>query len=95
MTGSCALVMSLPISMCAMLWFMPISGIFRYDARARAAVAPVRRQGPSPGPCEKAMASIWFGFILAFLRAVCMICPATSAWCLAASRGCIPPWVGM
>ena len=42
-------------------------------------MAPVRRQGPSPGPCEKAMASIWFGRTLAFLRAALMICPATSA----------------
>ena len=95
MTGSLAFVISLPISMCAMLWFMPISGMSKYEARARAAVAPVRKQGPKPGPCEKAMASIWFGRIAAFLRAVCMISPATSAWCLAASRGCMPPWVGM
>ena len=94
-TGSFALVMSLPISMWATLWLMPISGMFRYEARARAAVAPVRRQGPRPGPCEKAMASICFGRIAAFLRVVCMISPATSAWCLAASLGCIPPWVGM
>ena len=94
-SGSFAPVMSLPISICAMLWFMPISGVFRYVARARAAVAPVRRHGPSPGPCEKAIDSIRFDWILAFLRAFCMIWPATSAWCLAASRGWIPPWVGM
>jgi len=94
-SGSFAPVMSLPISMCAMLWFMPISGVFRYVARARAAVAPVRRHGPRPGPCEKAIAWIWFEWMLAFLRALCMVSPAVSAWCLAASRGWIPPSAGM
>ena len=94
-TGSLAPVMCLPISMCAMLWLMPISGMLRYEARARAAVAPVRRQGPRPGPCEKAMALIWLELILAFWMAVLMTSPATSAWCLAASLGCIPPSVGM
>ncbi len=49
-TGSWAPVTSLPISMWATLWLIPMSGMCRYDARARAAVAPVRRQGPSPGP---------------------------------------------
>lgn len=58
-------------------------------------MAPVRRHGPKPGPCENAIALIWFGCIPAFWMAVCMIWPATSAWCLAASLGCIPPSAGM
>jgi|SRR3972149_4305978 len=94
-TGSFAPVISLPISMWAMLWLMPTSGMCRYVAVARAAVAPVRRHGPSPGPCEKATALIWLGWILAFFSALCMTSPATSAWCLAASLGWMPPWVGM
>jgi len=94
-TGSFAPVISLPISMCAILWFMPINGVLRYEARARAAVAPVRRHGPKPGPCEKAIASIWLVGVLAFSRALCIISPATSAWCLAASLGWIPPSGGM
>jgi len=55
-TGSFAPVMSLPISMCATLWLTPIKGTCKYEARARAAVAPVRRHGPRPGPWEKAIA---------------------------------------
>jgi len=55
----------------------------------------VRRHGPRPGPCEKAMALICLGWILAFSNASCMIVPATSAWCLAASLGWIPPSGGM
>jgi len=94
-TGSLAPVMSLPISTCAMLWLMPMSGRCRYEATARAAVAPVRRHGPSPGPWEKAMAARSSGCIFAVLRASVMILPATSAWCLAASLGCIPPSSGM
>jgi len=58
-------------------------------------VAPVRRHGPRPGPCEKAIAWIWLGGVLASFSALCMVSPAVSAWCLAASRGWIPPWVGM
>ena len=40
------------------MWLTPTSGTESDPASARAAVAAIRRHGPSPGPREKATASI-------------------------------------
>ena len=66
-------------------WLTPTSGISRYEAKARATVAPVRSEGPSPGPCEKAMQVNSLALMPAFVRASWRTISATSAWCLAAS----------
>ena len=76
-----------PISTWARQWLTPTSGTPSAIESERAAVATVRRHGPSPGPCENATATgsraaSSTGAITAFI---------TAAWCWAASRGWIPP----
>jgi len=83
-------VAHLPISTCATQWFTPTSGTPRAIERARAAVATVRSDGPSPGPCEKATARIRPGS--ASTRETTSF--IAEAWCCAASRGWIPPFGG-
>ncbi len=61
-------------------WLTPTSGMFRYEAKARATVAPVRKDGPSPGPCEKAIQLNSDGLIWALERASFSTLSATSAW---------------
>jgi len=61
--GSAKPVAHLPISTCATQWLTPMSGTPRAIERARAAVATVRREGPRPGPWEKATARIRSGSV--------------------------------
>ena len=85
---------SLPISMWATQWFTPTRGTLRYDDRALAAVAPVLRLGPRPGPWEKAMISTSLAETPAFSRALDMVFPIWSEWWRAASLGWMPPSSG-
>ena len=74
---------------------MGSNGTPKKAAKARAAVAPVLRQGPSPGPWEKAMRSISLASMPAFLRADVRTLPISAAWWRAASLGWMPPSSGM
>jgi hypothetical protein len=74
--------------------FTPISGMSSERDSARAAVAAVRRHGPSPGPWEKAIALISPGAIplfSAFASTADITLLMWSAWCWDASLGWMPP----
>src|SRR5207247_10640313 len=55
--GSRTCPSDIAMSRCATPWWTGNNGFPKYEARARLTVAPIRRQGPSPGPAEYAIAS--------------------------------------
>lgn len=77
-----------------MQWLTPTIGRPSVQANALAAVAATRRHGPRPGPMENETRSMSEGSRPALSRAAAIVPAATSAWWLAASRGCSPPCGG-
>lgn len=80
--------------MWAMQWLTGTKGIFNAWERVLAKVAPVLKQGPRPGPWEKAITFISFNFKPDFSIAEENTFIAFLEWDWAASLGCIPPFKG-
>ncbi|OPY30824.1 MAG: hypothetical protein A4E31_00203 [Methanomassiliicoccales archaeon PtaU1.Bin030] len=93
-TGSVHSVLATPTSRWAMQWLTPRIGRSRDMAKARAAVATVRRHGPNPGPWEKQTTSTSRSWMPALATALFIRVTTTSEWWFAASRGWMPPLSG-